>query len=153
VHADGSVRGSIDVWGVVQSRQQSSGTFSGVGDTGTYDIDYSSIYARPSSLSFLEGQWSTPSPTGGNNPLVLSVGAEGNFSGFSDGCNYSGNISLIDTLVNAYRVILQVSMCGGITGEYTGLGYLSDATVTNDTLSLAGANDLVSLWAIFDRLP
>ena len=153
VHADGSVRGPIDVRGTIANRLQSSGTFDGVGDFGSYEITYDSIYARPSSLSLLEGQWSTPSPVGGVVPLVLSVGATGDFSGSSDGCNYSGNISLIDTSFNAYRMAIQVSTCGLLNGEYSGLGNLSDGTAPNDTLSVSVANDLTSLWAIFDRVP
>ena len=151
VHADGSVQGRIDVRGTVVSRLQSSGTFDGVGDFGDYDITYDSIYARPSSLSLVEGQWSTPSPTGGTGSLDLFVGAAGDFSGSDDGCSYSGNISLIDTNFNAYRIEIQVSTCGGITGEYSGLGYLSDDTTSNDTFSISVANDVISLWAIFDR--
>jgi hypothetical protein len=152
-HVDGSVRGSVDVRGLVTTGFQSTGSFVGVGDSGTYDIFYDALYERSSSLARVEGSWVTPSPTGGITDLVVTVEPTGQFTGAGDGCTYNGTISLIDTNFNAYRMSVEVLNCGGITGTYSGLGALSDDQSLNDTLSVSVNNDVTSLWAIFSRAP
>ncbi|HSG96363.1 MAG TPA: hypothetical protein VLA11_00025 [Woeseiaceae bacterium] len=152
-HPDGSVSGSVDVRGLVTTAFRSSGTFVGVGDSGIYDIFYSTDYERTSSLSRVQGLWSTPSPTGGSGDLIISVASTGEFSGSSDGCSYSGLIGLIDSTFNLYRVDADIANCAGITGQYSGLGTLSDEQSPNDTLVVSVNNEVTSLWALFSRVP
>lgn len=152
-HPDGSVRGAIDARGPLITAFQSTGAFNGVGDSGVYDIFYSSVYERPSSIVLVEGSWSIPSPTGGVDDLIITVLASGEFSGTADGCNYDGTISLINASFNMYRLEIDVLNCSDIDGRYSGLGALSDDQSMSDTLVVSVNNDTSSLWAFFGRVP
>ena len=94
------------------------------GDTGRMQLSYSDLYEKSSSLELLEGQWGFTDRDG----LVFDVTIEsGAISGAdSDDCKYVGNVSLINPQYNAYNIVLKISNCDSVNGEYEGLSYIDD---------------------------
>ena len=94
------------------------------GDTGRMALDYNDLYEKPSSLELLEGQWNFTDRDGLMFDITIGSGA---ISGTdSDGCQYAGNVLLINPRYNAYNVVLKISNCDSVNGEYEGLGYIDD---------------------------
>ncbi len=94
------------------------------GDTGSMQLNYSDLYDQPSSLELLEGEWSFTDRDGLAFNITIEAGA---ISGAdSDDCKYAGNVSLINPQYNAYNVVLQISNCDSVNGEYEGLSYIDD---------------------------
>jgi hypothetical protein len=94
------------------------------GDTGRMQLDYSDLYDQPSSLELLEGEWSFIDRDGLVFKLAIEAGA---ISGAdSDDCKYAGNVSVINPQYNAYNVMLKISDCDSVNGEYEGLSYIDD---------------------------
>ncbi len=94
------------------------------GDTGKMQLTYSDLYDQPSSLGRLEGRWGYTDRDGLKFDLLIAGGiVSGNDS---DGCHYTGNVSLINPQYNAYDVLLEVSNCDSVNGEYEGLGYIDN---------------------------
>ena len=55
--------------------------------------------------------------------LTITVNGSGNLSGSdSGGCIYSGNVQIIDSAYNIYRLNIRVANCGQFDGSYVGLG-------------------------------
>jgi hypothetical protein len=135
---DGNTNGSISINGTVIARGVMIGTYSGVGDTGSFSLVYSSLYERPSSISTVSDNWAFS--TFGYS-ISLSIDSSGNISG-SDlhGCAYTGTIRTIHTSYNAYEVEVDVTSCGTLNGNYTGLATLVDNITTNDTLIVGVAD-------------
>jgi hypothetical protein len=120
--------------GTVSPRSFVAGVFQLTGEAGQFYASYQSgIYERPSSLSSVSGAW-TLRDLNGNAAGSLQVSANGSFSG-SDGfgCQYNGNLKIIDANYNAYRINLTVSNCGQNSGVYNGLGGLFDGRSHNDS--------------------
>jgi hypothetical protein len=94
------------------------------GDTGRMQLNYSDLYDQPSSLELLEGRWKFTDRDGLAFELAIKNGV---ISGAdSDECQYAGNVSLINSLYNAYDVKLLISNCDSVNGEYKGLSYIDD---------------------------
>lgn len=113
---------------IKEGRIESHFTTLNGGDTGRMQLDYSGLYEQPSSLAFLEGQWNFTDRDG----LMFNLAIEsGVISGAdSDDCEYSGNISIINAQYNAYDVVLVISNCDSVNGEYKGLSYLDNEAET-----------------------
>jgi len=94
------------------------------GDTGRMQLKYSDLYEQVSSLELLQGQWGFTDRDG----LVFNIAIEnGAINGVdSDDCKYTGNVSLINPQYNAYNVMLKISNCDSVNGEYEGLSYIDD---------------------------
>lgn len=94
------------------------------GDTGRLEITYSDMYERPSSLELLEGVWGYTDPDGLSYEITIANGViQGEDS---SGCNYMGNVSLINPRYNAYKVEMNISGCATVNGDYEGLSYLDE---------------------------
>ena len=110
-----------------------SGTWTAsTGETGEFTLTYLPLYERGSSLSMVEGTWTSFDEN--DNPFgTYTIDANGDITG-SDvlGCVYTGTITIIDADVNVYEVMLTVSNCGPLDGQYSGLGALDTSNV-NDT--------------------
>ena len=92
------------------------------GDIGKLTITYNPVYENNSSLELLEGKWSF---TDRDGLIIDAEVVNGEITGNdSDSCKYSGAFSLIDPNFNAYNVVLRISKCHSVNGEYKGLAYL-----------------------------
>ena len=69
-----------------------SGTYSGLGDSGTFSLTYDSSYERPSSLSLVQGDWFISDPQIFEK-LSINIDSNGKIIGFSSkGDILSGNV-------------------------------------------------------------
>ena len=99
------------------------------GETGTITMSYDPLYERDSDLSLMAGMWTD------SFDVVYTVQTNGDFfAQDSFGCVFDGAISIINAAYNAYRLIMTISLCPGINGDYSGLGVLVDINGTNDGL-------------------
>lgn len=94
------------------------------GDTGLLEMTYSPLYEQPSSLALVEGDWNFIDRDG----LEVSISINnGEINGAdSDSCKYIGRIEVINPRYNAYNVILNISNCDSVNGEYEGLSYIDN---------------------------
>jgi hypothetical protein len=147
---DGSTVGNVSISGTVITKQSFTGTYVGVGDSGSFSLTYDSIYERPSSLSLISGNWIL-SEFG--YTFTVTINNAGVFSGNdTDGCVYNGTVSIINSSYNAYRINLTVSSCGTANGNYSGLAVLSDDVNVNDTLIYGVSNQNLSATGFLERL-
>jgi hypothetical protein len=142
---DGSHVGPVNISGTFTSKASMSGTYDGVGDTGTFSLTYSSVYDRPSSLTATAGTWAGV-VSGYTN--TITIDSSGNISGNStSGCSYTGTVSIIDSSYNTYMVNLNIANCGVENGSYSGLGALVDTASQNDTFITSVSNSSYSYVA------
>jgi hypothetical protein len=133
---DGSHVGIANISGSFSSKGSMTGTYSGVGDSGSFSLNYSPLYETPSSLSSLSGTW-TGTVLVGSGPtsnITIIIDSNGNLSGSSTaGCVISGNAGIIDSSYNAYIFNLVISNCGAENGTYSGLGAVTSTVPANYT--------------------
>ena len=118
--AGGPASGTVNIEGTLSTRNSISGTFIGVGDEGTFSLTFNNLYDQDSSIPMVQSHWSAPEtifkillPGLGTAPIGLAIQDTGDFSGAdTDGCDYSGLISILDPDFNIYDVALTVSSCG-----------------------------------------
>jgi hypothetical protein len=99
-------------------------------------------YDRPSSFGQVAGTWNVRDNT---NALVGSVfvGQTGSYSGTISGCTVTGNIGLINSQYDMYKMSIAVAGCTlspGAASGLTGLAILTDDQALNDTLFFIGNN-------------
>ena len=146
---DSSVIGTVTFSGTVDTKKSFSGTYGGVGDSGTFSLTYNSIYERPSSIATVSDSW-VYSETG--YTLSAVINSDGVISANdTTGCLYSGNISIINSSYNAYRVNFNVTSCSALNGNYSGLATLIDTLNANDTLVVGVSNATTSITITFER--
>lgn len=131
-------RSSLIIDSFYQGTQQSTSSFV-----------YDPIYARSSSLSKISGAYFYQEP---GLTESLTINTAGDFTGSnSDGCVYSGSVSVIDSRYNAYDMSFEVSNCANGNGTYDGLATLSDYVVEDDLLIFAASNSTFALSGYFFR--
>jgi hypothetical protein len=107
------------------------------------------VYERPSSFAAASGLWSG-NVWGYSNSITID--SRGVITGYSaSGCDYSGNIGIIDGSYNAYNVTLNIYNCGTQNGLYAGLAVLMDTVTSNDTAILSVSNASHSFVASLRR--
>lgn len=115
------------------------------GDTGALNITYNSIYEIPSSLESTAGNWVYTDRDDLTTEFLIE--ANGTVDGIdSDNCEYLGYIDIINPSYNVYKVKLEVTECGSVSGEYDGVSFLQD-----DLMSVQIANEKYALFFAFDR--
>jgi len=91
------------------------------GDIGAINLDYNPIYERKPELAELDGHWFFIDRDGLETNMSIS---DGQITGAdSDGCSYQGTLAIIDSRYNLLDVVLNVSSCDSVNGEYIGLAY------------------------------
>ena len=134
---------TTSVSGTVTTKSSLSATYTGGGDSGSIALTYDPLYERDSSLSLIAGDWF-------DGAISISIDSLGTFSGFdTSGCSYSGQVSIINSSFDAYKVNVTASSCGGADGSYDGLAALSDNLGLNDTLTAGVSNGSFSLVTTF----
>jgi hypothetical protein len=139
---NGTTYETASVSGTVTSQASFSGTYQGAGDSGSFSLTYQSNSANPAaSLSLVAGSWTGDGlgllygPGAGGADLVISSTGQISGNDASTGCQFSGQISTVNSTLNAYSVTFSVSSCiaAGFDLNYTGLAYLA-YTAPNATL-------------------
>lgn len=116
---------SITLEGTVSERERLFGDYSG-DDQGTFGLDYSDKYDRPSALDQVSGIWTFDlgSSGGGVYNVTFDTDPIGQLFGTdTNGCIYSGEFEIVDSRFNAYAVSVTVSSCQPVEGGYTGLAF------------------------------
>jgi hypothetical protein len=154
---DGSSSGWINLSGTAVSRSSMTGTYSGVGDNGTFSLTYNSIYQRLSSLPLLTGNWSGIDVSSGYSQS-LTLQNNGTFIGSNSlGCTFSSGFAApINPLYNAYNVTMTITCPAPynvVNGIYTGVAYLSDSGGTNNRLTVGISNATASIVSFFTKQP
>ena len=138
VFPDGSFIGNVDAAVTIEARSTITGTYVGVGDSGTIQIDYiAQVSERPSSLSEIAGVWSWSDGFGYTETMVIED--TGDFTDTdTDGCVLIGKFSLIDPSLNEFRIEYDLSCPPGINaagdGKRLGLAFVDDFFFVDDWL-------------------
>lgn len=125
--------------------------YSGENDEGSLALAYDPSYETDSSLDKTSGIWMYSGAAG--YTVTLTIEANGDiFGSDTNGCVYSGLISILDEDYNVYRVVVMISECGLINDEYPGLAFLSDfdGGVLN-RLTLSVSNDVIAFVSDLDK--
>lgn len=111
---------------------------------------YDSVYQRNSSLALVSGTWRD------GTGVTYSIDGNGAIFGqTSAGCVYDGQVSLIDSNNNLYRVHIDVSSCQDEDGSFTGLGALFGDAESGDNerfLFLGNESDIKALTLDLSRM-
>jgi hypothetical protein len=137
----GEKGGSVTFSGTVAEQSNMSGNFSSSnGNTGTYDFTYGQGSDHPSSLEQVEGTWAYSYPDGSFVNAVID--SQGEISGSdSNGCVFTGVISLMDPDKSIYSIDYDVSQCAAHNGSYDGLAALgTDTDTRNDEIIFVAAS-------------
>jgi len=125
VFPDGSTLGIVNVDAAISARQNVIATYSGVGDTGTVDIQYFPALAeRPSSLSEVSGTWDWTDGLGYTATLMVSQSGDLDYSD-TDGCTGLGQLDVMDPTLNGYQVQFDWN-CSPDFGLWSGLAFVDD---------------------------
>lgn len=102
------------------------------------DMTYDSLLTeRPSSLDLISGIWSYTNPY---YTVTLTIDTQGHlFGSDTDGCTFSGSLSIPHVSINIYEVKFSKSGCDSppSMSEGKGQAILIDSTNLNDTLIMA----------------
>lgn len=130
--------GTVDSTGIF-------GDYTGDDDRGRFNLVYSSLYERRSSLAAIAGVWTFSQASSAADVYTVTFTIDGNgelFGSDTTGCVFNGRINIIDDQYNAYRATAGISSCGEADGDYTGLAYLSDIAGTlNNQLTYSISNE------------
>ena len=113
--------------GTVSTADSLVGDYSSTLDEGRFTLGYLLSYETDSSLDLMVGVWTLDLAAAGGGVYTVTWDIDANgviFGTDTNGCVFEGNVSLIDTRYNAYRIAVDVTFCGAINGEYSGLAYL-----------------------------
>jgi len=91
------------------------------GDIGAINLDYNPLYERKPELAELDGHWLFIDRDGLETKMSISNGQIVGVD--SDGCGYQGTLAIINPQYNLFDVVLNVSSCDSVNGEYIGLAY------------------------------
>jgi hypothetical protein len=157
---DGSTCGTGTFSGTVRERQSITATFnfktsSGASDSGSGTFNYNALYDRDSSLATIAGNYLDP-----DTGAVINVNSNGVI--FSQdavtGCVLNGQVSIIDSRYNVYRVEYQFESCEGfqvyLNGTTaTGIGVL-DNTVDPEraVIGVTNATARYALTGAYSRI-
>ena len=102
------------------------------------DMKYDAFLTeRPASLDLISGIWSYTNPY---YTVALTIDAQGDlFGSDTDGCTFSGSLSIPHASINIYKITFSKSGCDSTPSMSEGRGQalLMDSTNINDTLIMA----------------
>lgn len=114
---DGLLIASGTIAGTYSSTSISGSTTVGGSEISTFSFDVSEHSDDGASLDTVKGNYSTI-----DAETSMAIDADGLLSGSdTDGCQYSGNVTVPDSSVNIYKLVLEVSSCGAFNSTYSGL--------------------------------
>ncbi len=146
---------SVDIDGSVSTADSLSASFTTQGGSAQIELNYRASYEEGSSLDLTAGVWSFGEAFlgGGAYTVTLDIDADGKlFGSDSDGCVFSGGVSIIDYRYNVYRAVVRIDNCGNFDGDYSGLGFLSDfGGGRRNQLTLSVSNDVYAFVSVFNK--
>ncbi len=125
--------------GIVNEAVELVLNMSAAGETVTLVMDYdANSYDRGSDLATVAGNYMFDFY---GDTSTFDIDQGGLILGISiSGCILSGQVSIIDAAFNSYDVELDVTMCGGLDGMYSGMGTTQDLNGTDDLFLFAVFN-------------
>jgi PKD repeat protein len=134
---DGSQAGDVAVGGTVTPKATISGSYAGVGDSGTVEVFYNTPVDDTSSLDKLAGTWSVSDGQGYTSIMVID--ADGSFTETDTlGCVVNGRFSLMDERRNEYDIEYDLACPDGVAqagnGFRKGVAFIDDYFEANTTL-------------------
>ncbi|MGI4982535.1 MAG: hypothetical protein ACRYGL_04240 [Janthinobacterium lividum] len=149
---DATSLATLSVSGQVTAASSLIGSYTAGGDTGTYNLTYSALYARAGTLTRAAGTYS-------NGTLVLTIDAAGAITGTSGTATITGSLTTIDATKNAYRIALvETGSTAGTTTTSTSTSTTSSTstatsttTATTTTISVGGLATLIDYGASSDN--
>ena len=146
---------TINIDGSVAEADALTGDYSGTSDSGTFVLQYQDSYEIASSLDLTSGVWifDMASPGGGIYSIAWDIDINGAIFGTdTNGCVFSGQMSIIDSSYNAYRVYVDISRCNMMSGEYNGLAFLSAVGAQQlNWMTLGISNDVYAFSTVLQR--
>ncbi len=112
-----SFTGSVS--GQVTARSRITGSATALGRTVSFTLDYDSSYDSAPSLAAIAGRYSASSGA------VVTVAADGSFSGSEDGCALSGTLTPDSSGKNFYRVSMRFGAAPCLSPNGTATGVLA----------------------------
>lgn len=145
-----STNGQVSISGTASGTIQERSTFSGTASfsgssTATFNFTYESAYSRGSSLATIAGTYSESDGAGYTETYVID--SNGTFTGSdTEGCQLVGDVRILNSSYNLYRIDFTVTSCGVLNGDYSGLAALDDDVTQNDTLviSVSGSSLVIT---------
>jgi hypothetical protein len=148
VFPNGQPFGSVTLTGTVLTRTSISGSYSGVGDSGTISVTYDPIYERGSSLAKAAGTWYASLSSVGF-PVGVTINGAGALTGsiYYNGnpvCQLSGLVTAPAPSANIYGVSVTVSGCPppytNYNGAYSGQAIIVDFGGGTDNTCVMGVS-------------
>lgn len=138
---------SASVTGRYTANTSISGDFSrSSGSSGDFTLEYSpESYETPVSLDLISGTWQVFNTTAETSVTFDENGTI--FGTDSDGCVFSGTISVPHGNVNMFRVLLRIENCAEVNGRYDGLAMITPET-SNTSMLVFVSNP--SIGFVFD---
>ncbi len=140
---DGTQFGMVSISGDVVERQSMVGVYTGVGDTGTLNVQYvPEISDQPYSIDDISGVWTYSDGAGFNDSITISGTGDFDYSA-SDGCSAQGSLSVLDENINGFSFNFDLTCPGGVNiipnGVRTGVAFVDDFFFADTSLVLAGS--------------
>ena len=141
--ADGTQFGSITFSADVVARQSITGTYTGVGDNGPLDVAYlPEISDAPLTFAEMSGNWIYSDGAGFIDTLTITTTGGLSITS-SDGCTGAGQLTEMDTSINAYEFDLDLQCPPGVisnpNGVRSGIAYVDDYWFMDTWIVFAGA--------------
>ena len=117
---------ALSIGGEVNARDGMFGTYTGDAAEGRFALTYNAAYEEGAPLEALSGIWSYNESSSGGGVYTVTVEIDGNgqlFATDTAGCVFNGQLTVIDDRYSAYRVVVEVSACGEVNGNYSGLAF------------------------------
>ena len=116
-----------------------------------FNLAYTTLYDRPSSLALIAGEYLESTALGVTKRFTID--SRGRMSGVDiNDCRYSGQVSIVDSRYNMYRVALVLSNCLDRNGPYSGLAVLADdGGRRNDSVLLSASGAIYPFTAYATR--
>ena len=137
-HGTGTLTGTITERSALMLSYQFS-TDAGTASSGTLNLSYNSLYDLDSSLAAISGNYTEPT-TG----TTVSISGSGAITSQdpNTGCVVSGQVSVINSMYNAYDVTYAYSSCSGTSAILNGVQLSGLATLNN------GSNPVQAVIAV-----
>jgi len=143
---DGATPDTVTMFGTVASGTSINVSYSSPDEKGTISLSKADtsvgVYDRSSNLAKLEGVWND-AVSDIEGTWVFTIQNNGAFSSIrvTDNCSMNGVFATIDNTKNEYSVTAAVTSCNEFNGNYSGLGFTSDAnTFTDNVVSFVISN-------------
>jgi len=126
-----------------------SGTYTSPGDSGSFSLTYDDSAEVDTTMSDVAGDWGYQNNA--NSWENISIDISGSLTGsMSSGCNYAGNIDIIDSRWSIFQINYTMSDCGALDGEYSGLAVI-DHTTQPKTLIYMVSSPEAAFISVLDR--